>query len=273
MTPRLSLAPLSLPDLTPGAFIRTAAQAGFSRVCLRVLGGDAARPRLLSPALVEGPAMAAEMGRIASGEGVAITEIEVLMIGRNSDVAACEPMLAAGGAIGAQLLTVCVVDEDRGRAADRLSALARMAGAYGIGIGLEFAPSTRLRSLGEAIAMLAQIGESNLSVVADALHLTRSGATSVDIAAAHAAPLRLLQLCDAPIAMPADPADRLREAREERLVPGEGEIDLVALIRAMPEDCAFSVEVPNARSVARRGAIGHAQALREAAERLFAEAW
>lgn len=273
MTPRLSLAPLSLPDLAPDAFIRTAAQAGYSRVCLRVFGGDAARPRLLSPALVEGPAMAAELGRIASGEGVAITEIEVLMIGRNSDVAACEPMLAAAATIGAGLLTVCVVDEDSGRAAERLGALARLAAAHRIGIGLEFAPSTQLRSLGEAIGLLAKIGDSNISVVVDALHLTRSGACAVDIAASRAAPLRLLQLCDAPIAMPADPADRLREAREARLVPGEGEIDLMALIRAMPEDCAFSVEVPDARRVARLGATGHARGLREAAERLFAAAW
>ncbi|MGC6331028.1 sugar phosphate isomerase/epimerase family protein [Rhizorhabdus sp. FW153] len=271
MISRLSLAPLSLPQLTPDVFVRTAAGAGYSRACLRVFGGDAARPRLLSPALVDGPAMAVELGRIAAGEGVLISEIEVLMIGRNSDIAACEPMLAAGAAIGARLLTVCVVDEDMARAADRIGALARLAGGYKIEVGLEFAPSTQMRSLGEAVALRAQAGEANVSLVVDALHLTRSGGCAADVAASCGTPLRLLQLCDAPLAAPADPAGRLREARDRRLVPGEGEIDLVSLVRAMPADCAFSVEVPDAERVARLGALGHARGLREAAERLFAE--
>ncbi|WP_374648568.1 sugar phosphate isomerase/epimerase family protein [Rhizorhabdus sp.] len=271
MISRLSLAPLSLPDLTPDVFLRTAADAGYRRVCLRLFGGDAVRPRLLSPTLVDDPVMAVELGRIADGEGVAITEIEVLMIGRNSDIASCEPMLAEGAAIGARVLTVCVVDEDIGRATDRIGTLARLAGGYRIEIGLEFAPSTRMRSLGEAVALRAQAGESNVSVVVDALHLTRSGGRAADVAAACEAPLRLLQLCDAPLVAPEDPADRLREARDFRLVPGEGEIDLVSLIRAMPEGCAFSVEVPDAQRVARLGPVGHARRLREAAERLFAE--
>lgn len=271
MISRLSLAPLSLPDLAPGAFVRTAAAAGYSRVCLRLFGGDAVRPRLLSPALVDGPAMAAELGRIAKGEGVTVSEIEVLMIGRTSDIAACEPMLAAGAAIGSRLLTVCVVDEDIGRAADRLGALARLTGSYKIEVGLEFAPSTQIRSLGDAVALRAQAGEPNVSLVVDALHLTRSGGCAADVAASRGVPLRLLQLCDAPLAAPEDPADRLREARDLRLVPGTGEIDLVSLIRAMPEDIAFSVEVPDAERVAQLGPLGHARGLREAAERLFAK--
>lgn len=272
MIARLSLAPLSLPQLRPDAFVRTAAAAGFSRVCLRVFGGDAARPRLLSPALVDSPAMAIELGRIADGEGIAISEIEVLMIGRNSDIAACAPMLATGASIGARILTTCVVDDDLGRAADRLGALAQLADDHGMEIGVEFAPTTQLRSLEDATNLLVRVGETNLSVVVDALHLTRSGGGANDVAAAHRAPLRLLQLCDAPLATPIDPVERLREARERRLAPGEGQIDLVSLVRAMPEDCAFSVEVPDPERVARLGPLGHARGLREAAERVLAEA-
>jgi sugar phosphate isomerase/epimerase len=36
----------------------------------------------------------------------------------------------------------------------------------------------------------------------------------------------------------------LAEARAERLFPGDGELDLVGLLRAMPRDIALSVEVP-----------------------------
>ncbi|WP_165323134.1 sugar phosphate isomerase/epimerase family protein [Rhizorhabdus phycosphaerae] len=272
MTPRLSLAPLSLPELTPDLFLRAAAAAGFSRVALRLFGGDAAKPRILSPALVESPAMVAELGRIAAGEAVAVAEIEVLMIGRSSDIAACEPMLAAAAGIGVGQLVACVVDEDLGRAAERVRDLALLARSHGIRLGLEFAPTTRLRSLDAALALIEATGEADIGIVVDALHLARSGGTAADVAAAPGDRLCLLQLCDAPLVAPVNPEDRMREARERRLVPGAGEIDLVSLVAAMPAGASFSVEVPDAERVARLGPVGHARGVREAAERLFAQA-
>ena len=45
----------------------------------------------------------------------------------------------------------------------------------------------------------------------------------------------------------------LHAARHERLMPGFGDIDLVGLCAAMPENFVFSVEVPNDRRLAEIG--------------------
>jgi sugar phosphate isomerase/epimerase len=38
----------------------------------------------------------------------------------------------------------------------------------------------------------------------------------------------------------------IHAAREERMFPGEGGIDLVSLAKAMPDDITISIEVPTA---------------------------
>ena len=58
----------------------------------------------------------------------------------------------------------------------------------------------------------------------------------------------------------------IHAAREERMFPGEGGIDLISLARAMPADITISIEVPTAtlartidaqtRALARYGAPG-----------------
>jgi sugar phosphate isomerase/epimerase len=58
--------------------------------------------------------------------------------------------------------------------------------------------------------------------------------------------LRYLQLCDAPRERPRDIETVLHQARAERLMPGDGGIDLVAILRAAPRDIPLSAEVPMA---------------------------
>ena len=68
-----------------------------------------------------------------------------------------------------------------------------------------------------------------------------------------------MQFCDVPAALPPTLDAILAEARAERLFPGDGGLNLVALLRAVPRDIPLSVEVPMhtlARSV---GATERAQ--------------
>jgi sugar phosphate isomerase/epimerase len=53
-----------------------------------------------------------------------------------------------------------------------------------------------------------------------------------------------MQFCDVPAAIPPTMDEILAEARAERLFPGEGALDLVGLLRAVPRDLPLSVEVP-----------------------------
>ena len=61
-------------------------------------------------------------------------------------------------------------------------------------------------------------------------------------------------------------------ARTERMFPGEGGIDLVALARAMPRDIAVSVEVPTVELAKTMDATARARRALDAARRVIAAA-
>ena len=59
------------------------------------------------------------------------------------------------------------------------------------------------------------------------------------------------QFCDGPADYDPSDAGLIAIAREARLMPGEGGIDLAGLARAIPRDAVISVEIPN-HALARR---------------------
>ncbi|HVL22328.1 MAG TPA: sugar phosphate isomerase/epimerase, partial [Amaricoccus sp.] len=72
-----------------------------------------------------------------------------------------------------------------------------------------------------------------------------------------------VQFCDGPKAYDRSDAGLIEVARQARLMPGEGGIDLAGLARAIPGDAVISIEIPN-HGLARRlgGAERAALALR-----------
>jgi sugar phosphate isomerase/epimerase len=84
-------------------------------------------------------------------------------------------------------------------------------------------------------------------VIVDALHLARSGGTPADVAALVArTPGRfpVVHLCDAPAVPRSDSPEALaEESREDRLLPGDGELPLLRLLAATAGSRAF-VEAP-----------------------------
>jgi sugar phosphate isomerase/epimerase len=59
--------------------------------------------------------------------------------------------------------------------------------------------------------------------------------------------MRYAQLCDIAGPPPTDLARVLHEARHERCMPGEGDCDLVGLLKALPAGIALSLEIPTRR--------------------------
>lgn len=53
------------------------------------------------------------------------------------------------------------------------------------------------------------------------------------------------QICDCPSEPPETLDELLHTAREERLLPGEGDADLPGIIGALPENLIVSVEIPS----------------------------
>ncbi|HEV3011385.1 MAG TPA: sugar phosphate isomerase/epimerase, partial [Burkholderiales bacterium] len=83
----------------------------------------------------------------------------------------------------------------------------------------------------------------NSAVLADAIHFFRDANRLEDLATART---RYVQFCDARAEKPASMEEIRRQAREDRLFPGEGGLDLRGLLGALPPDLPLSLEVPHA---------------------------
>ena len=177
------------------------------------------------------------------------------------------PLMEAAAMLGARRIKLVCDAQDHGRAADLLAQLCRLAGAAGAGAGSGIYDFF-WRALAQVRDPIAEaVDAPNLRVLVDALHWMRAGDTAADLRAADPARLGYVQLCDGPLQAPQDRDALIREARTNRLAPGDGQFPLAALLDGMPPGCVASLEVPLPPG---REPRTHARHLLEAARRLTA---
>jgi sugar phosphate isomerase/epimerase len=237
----ISLAALTVLDLTPGGLVDCAAEAGFSHVGIRLLPATSTEPQY---DLVGDTPLLREVERRLADTGVKVLDAEIFRLKPETRVAACEAAIATAARLGASELLVAGNDPDEQRLTDSFSAFCDLAGRYGLGANLEFMPWTDAKDLREAARIVEGAARGNGGVLIDAFHFSRSGSQLCDLASIRSSRLHYLQLCDVPRAIPPTMDAILAEARSERLFPGEGGLDLLGLLRAVPRDIPLSVEVP-----------------------------
>ncbi|QSE80622.1 sugar phosphate isomerase/epimerase family protein [Rhodococcus koreensis] len=238
--PLLSLSPLTAVDASPPDLVAAAADAGFDCVGIRA---RAAATDTQWPMLDNGP-MVRETRRRADDLGIEILDVEVLRITGTDDVEAALRVLDAASTLRASYVLVNGNDPEPTRQADTFAHLCREAEQRGVSLALEFMAFSRIRTLGDATAVLTHAASPAAVLVVDALHLARTGSTVDEVRAVPDRWLSYAQLCDAPSAAPADHAGLITEARTDRLLPGEGELPLHDLVGALPAGTVFSVEAP-----------------------------
>ena len=236
----LSLAHLSELDVPPLELVELAAKAGFASIGLRTSPA--------SPGSVEYPlrtaAEQAEMRRRLAANGIKVLEVEMVPLLSTMRTADYKPMIEAGAAIGASRLTVGGGDTtDFSIVAEKLAEMAELAQSYGIAVDLEFMPFRPVKTLVDAVEVVKRAKHPNAHILIDVLHVFRSGTLPQDFAQIDPAMLGPVQLCDAPAQAP-PPDGLVIEARTRRLLPGQGELDLKALLDALPSGLAYGVEVP-----------------------------
>jgi len=174
-------------------------------------------------------------------EGVRVHNTEVFSITPRRDVADFAADLALAAELGAERATVLVNDDDFSRTSANLALFCDMAGAQGLKVSLEFMPFAVVRSVAGAVAMVRAVDHPRLSILVDSLHLTRGGEGPQAITPDIAPLFGSAQISDARKVAPADPFD---EAVRNRMVPGEGELPLWALLAALPPETPLDIEVP-----------------------------
>ncbi|WP_336715294.1 sugar phosphate isomerase/epimerase family protein [Arthrobacter sp. USHLN218] len=261
----LGIAQLSLVGTAPPDLVLLAAQAGFDFIGARVRPVTGAeRPYDLQP----GSPMLAETLVRMQDTGVAVRDIEFLLLDGSDQRDAWLRMMEAGAALGAGSLTVAGCDPDRIRLADTLARMTEDGRSHGIVPTLEPISYQPINSLPAAADLARQTG---CRIIVDTLHFHRFGGTLDELAAA-AGLVPLVQLCDGPRQPPADREGLVLESRVERGVPGEGQFGLAEVIAALPPELPVSVEAPSDSAVASVGELSWARRLKASADRVLAEA-
>ena len=237
----IGLAALTVLELAPPDQVRCAAVAGYAYVGLRLLPATLEEPQ--RPMVGDMP-MVRETKRALEETGVEALDIEIFRLTSDTDVAAYRAALETGARLGAREALVAGNDADEARLTDRFAQFCDLAAEYGIGANLEPMPWTDVRDFAQGARIIERAGCDNAGLLIDAIHFDRGGSAASEIAAVPAQRLHYLQLCDAPGERPRDTAMLLHQARAERLMPGDGGLDLLGVLRAVPRDRPLSLEIP-----------------------------
>lgn len=237
----ISLAPLTALELSPPELVACAAEAGYDAVGLRLIRATEEEP--LRPTIGDTP-MIRETRQRLNDTGLSVLDIEVLRL--RPDTAVRDdfaPLLETGAYLGATQVLVTGNDPDHARLADNLAELGLMAQEFGLTPNLEPMPWTDVRDLGEAVSILWRSDTGAAGLLVDALHYDRALNTPDDLAVLPQRWIRYVQICDGVSPRPTSLEELRYQGRNARLFPGQGCIDLIAMLRALPY-VPVSIEAP-----------------------------
>ena len=268
MTRPISLAALTVLELTPPEMVACAAEAGFSHVGIRLLPATPTEPQY---DIVGDTPLLREVERRLADTGVKVLDVEIFRIKPDTSVGDYEAAIATAARLGASELLIAGNDPDEARLIDSFAAFCDLAGSYGLGADLEFMPWTDAKDLPQAARIIERTGRDNAGLLIDPFHFSRSRSRIEDIATIPPSRFHFMQFCDVPAAIPPTMDEILAEARGERLFPGEGGVDLLGLLRAVPRDIPLSLEVPTLTLAENVGATERARRALAATKRVLAQ--
>jgi sugar phosphate isomerase/epimerase len=226
----------------PEEAIDAAARAGYDNVGLRLLP---AAPGGIAFPLMDQPARVKDLVQRMKDCGIGLFDVEMIRVGPDFDPALYLPFLDCAARLGAKAILVAGDDPDEGRLANSYAKLCEAGAGFNLWLDLEFMPQSQLRDLAAALRVLGLANQPNQGLLVDALHVSRSHTSNTEIAAIPIDYLHYAQICDGPSEIPTTLEALNYAARHERLMPGDGAIDLAGLFEALPATLPIAVEVPN----------------------------
>jgi sugar phosphate isomerase/epimerase len=264
----LALGALTILELAPDDMVSCAAEAGYTYVGLRIL--PATPTEVTWPSIGDTPLVRSIERRLAD-TGVRVLDIEIFRLLPETDVRSFVPALETGARLGATQVLVAGNDPDPARLADRFAALCDLAAPLRLTLNVEPMPWTEVKNVGQGLRLLATAARPNAGLLIDPIHFDRGGNVPVDIAAIPRERLFYMQLCDAPAERPRDTETLIHQARNERLMPGDGQLDLEGILRAMPREIPIALEVPMRKLAQSVGAVERAKRIRAKTEALLSK--
>jgi sugar phosphate isomerase/epimerase len=263
---QFSLAHLTVLGCAPPEMTYIAARAGYDFVSYRIiLLGTANEPDY---ALAENKQMLQQTKTALAETGLKVNDIEVARIADGVNVKSYLPALETGAELGARHVILSIWVTDRNRAIEGYSELCDLAKPLGLTIDLEFVSWANTANLQEAVSICRAAHRTNCGLLIDTLHFNRSRVRLEELDAVPQPWFHFAHVCDAPKEMPTTSEGLIHTGREERLYPGEGGIDIAAIINRLPE-IPYSLEIPHLARAKELGYAEHAWRCLQAAKKYF----
>lgn len=281
MKHKYSLAYLTVPGTDPVTQIKIAAETGYDFVSLRTipmhLPGE---PEFL---LHKDEVLFNDVRKALSDYGMKLNDIELARVRKDLDINEYEPAFEKAALLGATDVLSSVWTRDREWYSEKALKMCQMADEYGLSVNIEFLPWAGVRNLQEDITLVDYLrdnGADNAFIMIDTLHAGRAGVTKEEILrnlcdGQGKSYYRFMHICDGPAGKDGDPVLSdinddlmLHTAREERLYPGDGVMDIKGMVEATGCEM-LSIELPNIEIIKKDGAKAHAANCINAAKTLL----
>jgi sugar phosphate isomerase/epimerase len=263
MRRQYSLAHLTTLGLAPPEFTYAAAKAGYDFVSLRLIPLHTPGEPLYLP---QDKVMIRRTRQALADTGLKMLDLELARILDDIEPESYLPAMAAAAELGAQHVITSAWTTDRNGFdyhVDFFARLCELAQPLGLTLDLEFPTFSSIPSLKAAAEVVRAAGCSNGGILCDLLYMHYARVPLAEVAALPPEWFRFVHLCDAPAMIPATRAGQIQIARGDRLYPGEGGIDIPAILSALPA-VPLAIELPNTSRAAEFG-------LEEYARRCLAE--
>ena len=238
----ISLAALTVLDVSPANQVLCAAKAGYSHVGIRLVP---ATPTETQYSMIGDTPMIREVTANLKATGVKVLDVEILRIKPDTRAVNWEAFFETGAKLGAQNVLCAGNDPERSRLIDNFAQLCELAHPYGLSLSIEPMPWCDVATVKDAGSIMKAVNRDNAGVLVDPIHFFRAKNTFADIDALPKGALKYCQMCDITAEAPKDMNGILYQARNYRLSPGTGAADLKGLLKHLP-DLPISIEACNA---------------------------
>ena len=265
-----SLAYLTAHASTVPQAVRIAAELGYAAVGLRLQPNGPGAPY---QTLIGNAAVLRETQALMRDTGVGVFDLEIVRIGAHFKLADHAALMDIGQTLGAKAVLVAADDTNESRLAENYARLCEAMQPFGLSADLEFMPWTAVKDARSAMRIIELAGRPrNAGLLVDALHYGRSTTTLQDIAAIPRELLHYAQMCDAHAGLNFSDEALIHTARQARLLPGEGDIDLNGLFGALPSTIPVSVEIVNLERSQPMGDLAWARLALAASKKVLGDA-
>lgn len=262
---KLSLAFLSIPDVSPIDAIKIAADAKFDALSLRLL--PATNKESKYPLLLDDK-LAKQVKKNLKNYGLFLSDIKIIRIKPNFKLNDFKSIISRTCDLGCKNIITVGDDRDRTRLIENFTYLCESAERYDLTISLEALPWSSIPSIHDAFDVITKSKAENAKLILDALHFYRNEKNQGILRKIPANLFSVFQICDGTKTYKNDTKLIRDYARTQRLPPGEGELDLRKLIGYINKKTIISIEVPNQKMLHSMKALDRAKYLMQCTKKI-----